>query len=74
MVVSPDDALPQLLCLPLKLSTEIFLGIMTTIIVHSKNWKTLQGALLLCPNVTRVYMTQAFEEDIELADLKDKQW
>jgi hypothetical protein len=58
---------------PPRVTSEILLDMVNTLVVHSEDRSTLQGLLLLCPNVTRLYFTRAFEEVEELPELNEKQ-
>ena len=46
----------------LRVTTVIPLDRVTTLVVHLENRDILQGLLLLCPNVTRLYFTKAFQK------------
>jgi hypothetical protein len=57
---------------PPRVTSEILLTTVDTLVVHSKDPQTLQGLLLLCPNVTSLYFTKRFERVEELLELNEK--
>ena len=55
-----------------RVTSLISLDMVTTLVVHSEDRQTLQGLFLLCPNVTRLYFTKAFQQAEKLPELNEE--